>query len=97
MSYQDDELDLLLRHHRMLTPVQQADVNRRVIARAHAYRRQAIKDLFQRLFGWFRRRAAVAQLQALDDRALKDMGIYRGDIEAAVRGTRERPEMRRAA
>ena len=103
MSYKDDELDLLLRNHRILTPAQHADMTRRAIARAHAYRTEAFRDLFRRLFGWIRRRAAVAQLQALDDRALKDIGLYRGDIETAVRGTRERaetrqlPEMRRAA
>jgi uncharacterized protein YjiS (DUF1127 family) len=96
MSDKDRELDMQLRCYRMLTPVQRADVNRRVIARARAYRAAAIKDLFSRLFGWIRRRAAVARLHALDDRMLKDIGLYRGDIETAVRGT-ERPADRRKA
>lgn len=86
MSHKEDELDSLLRDHRTLTPAQREDMVRRVVARARAYRAASIRGLFRRLFGWMRRRAAIAQLQALDDRTLKDMGLFRGEIEAAVRG-----------
>ena len=97
MSHNEKELDLMLRGYRMLTPVQRAELNRRVIERARAYRSAAIKDLFRRLFDWFRRRAAVARLQALDDRTLKDMGLNRGDIEQAVRGREPSANRRKAA
>ena len=96
MGYNDKELDLQLRCYRMLTPMQRADVNRRVIQRAHACRAAMIRNLFGRLFGWIRRRAVMAQLNALDDRMLKDIGINRGDIENAARGV-DLPEHRRAA
>ena len=85
MNYKDKELDLQLRCYRMLTPVQRAEVNRRVIERARAYRAAAFKDLFDRLFGWIRRRAAAARLHALDDRMLKDIGLYRGEIPSIAR------------
>ena len=97
MSDKDRELDMQLRCYRMLTPMQRADVNRRVIERARAYRAEAIKGLFRRLLGWIGRRAAVARLQALDDRTLKDIGLCRGDIETAVSGPDQPAERRKAA
>ena len=39
----------------------------------------------RRLAAEQRRRNAIRQLQRLDDRMLRDMGIHRGDIEFAVR------------
>jgi uncharacterized protein YjiS (DUF1127 family) len=97
MSHDDKELDMLLRGYQKLTAEQRADVNRRLIERARAYRAAAIQALLHRLFGWVRRRAAVAQLQALDDRMLKDIGLNRGDIEHAVRGPEWPSEQRKAA
>jgi uncharacterized protein YjiS (DUF1127 family) len=97
MSDKDRELDMQLRCYRMLTPMQRADVNRRVIERARACRAEAIKNLFRRHLAWFRRRAAAARLRALDDRMLKDIGLNRGDIEQAVRGPEPTPEQRKAA
>ena len=93
----DRELDLLLRGYRMLSPTQRAELNRRVIARARTARAAAIKDVFHRLFGWIARRAAAAQLHALDDRMLKDIGLNRGDIEQAVRGPQQSSGQRKAA
>ena len=36
--------------------------------------------------GYFARRAATTTLRALDDRALRDIGLERSQIEAAVHG-----------
>ena len=96
MGHKDKELDMQLRCYRMLTPMQRAEVKRRVIARAHACRAEAIKGMFRQMLGWIARRAAMAQLHALDDRMLKDIGINRGDIENAARGV-DLPEHRKAA
>jgi uncharacterized protein YjiS (DUF1127 family) len=37
--------------------------------------------------GYFVRRAAIASLHELDDRALRDIGLARSQIEAAVYGS----------
>jgi len=88
-----DELDAQLRDFANLSPEQQDQVRRRVIGRAEAMRAELIRNLFRRLVTWVRRRKAVAQLQAFDDRMLKDMGITRGEIESAVRGCDRRRGM----
>jgi uncharacterized protein YjiS (DUF1127 family) len=90
---EDEEFDFLLRNARNLTPEQRDRLVRRAIVRAKAYRAQAFRDLFDRLVNWIKRRVAVARLQRLDDRMLKDIGITRGEIEAAVRG-HDRPRSR---
>lgn len=96
MNHRDDEFDRLLHAHRTLTPDEHAQFTRHVMARARAYRAEAIKGLFRWFVDWTMRRAAVARLEALDDRMLKDIGVHRSEIERAVqRG--EPPEHRKAA
>jgi len=41
---------------------------------------------WERIARYFVRRAAIARLHELDDRALRDIGIERSQIEAAVCG-----------
>jgi uncharacterized protein YjiS (DUF1127 family) len=45
--------------------------------------------------GYFVRRTAIATLRELDDRALRDIGIARSQIEAAVQGLIALPEQGR--
>ena len=44
---------------------------------------------------YFVRRAAIASLRELDDRALRDMGLARPQIEAAVHGFMTAPNQGR--
>lgn len=44
--------------------------------------------VFSRLRRWRERRRAFADLMALDDRLLRDIGISRGEIRAAIIGRR---------
>ena len=45
--------------------------------------------------GYFVRRAAIASLRELDDRSLRDIGLVRSQIEAAVYGSNTRSDQRR--
>jgi uncharacterized protein YjiS (DUF1127 family) len=81
----DNDLDRLVRNYRRLTPMQYTRLRERAAARAKALRTEFLRNLFARLFTWRRRRAAIAELSALDDESLKDIGLHRSGIEAAVR------------
>lgn len=59
-------------------------LRRKAIEQAKALRGEFLHELWQQLRGWLQRKAAVAQLRALDDAALKDIGLHRSGIEAAV-------------
>jgi uncharacterized protein YjiS (DUF1127 family) len=83
---EDKIVDAMLRNYRDLTPAEQSEFQRRVLARAKVKRAEAIRGVVRAVVLWFRRRAAVARLQRLDDRMLKDIGITRGEIDQAVRG-----------
>jgi uncharacterized protein YjiS (DUF1127 family) len=45
--------------------------------------------------GYFVRRSAITMLRELDDRALRDIGIARSQIEAAVHGIISLPDQAR--
>ncbi len=83
-----DNLEILIRNYEQLTPEQRSLVQQRVIERAKIARSAFLRSLLSRLRSWLRRRAAIAELNALDDTALKDVGLHRSGIEAAVREAR---------
>jgi uncharacterized protein YjiS (DUF1127 family) len=84
MTDTDDELDRLLRAYRTL-PLEQRDrLVQRIIQRAKIERAAAFRALLRRFWSWIELRAAITKLQRLDDRMLKDIGLHRSEIPAAV-------------
>jgi uncharacterized protein YjiS (DUF1127 family) len=53
--------------------------------RTNAFFRLVVSS-WEAITGYFVRRSAIATLHELDDRALRDIGIVRPQIEAAVQG-----------
>lgn len=56
-------------------------------ARAHQKRAEAsgaIRRMLRAAVRQWKRRRLVAALQSLDDRLLRDIGVYRGDIQSLV-------------
>lgn len=52
----------------------------------HRYRRRLLAVWWRWLMRTLRQRRGAAQLRALDERSLHDLGLSRSNIEAAARG-----------
>jgi len=52
-----------------------------------SFKRTAIRRIVDRIRAWNERRAAIRQLHAMSDRMLRDIGIQRHEIHAAVNRT----------
>jgi|SRR3954447_8737422 uncharacterized protein YjiS (DUF1127 family) len=88
MPGNDSKIEFFIHHYRSLTPADPGRLRRLTIERAKALRADYLRDLWLRMVTWYHARTAVTQLRALDDVALKDIGLHRSGIEAAVRGGR---------
>jgi uncharacterized protein YjiS (DUF1127 family) len=80
-------LEFLIANYRRLRPAGHSLLLRLIVERGHALRAEYLRGLWRQFRAWQRRKAAIAQLGALDDSALKDIGIHRSGIEAAVNGS----------
>jgi uncharacterized protein YjiS (DUF1127 family) len=80
----DHDLETLVRNYRRLTPAGHRLLQERVVERAKALRAEFLREMFGGILSWRQRQSAIAQLSALDDAMLKDIGLHRSGIEAAV-------------
>jgi uncharacterized protein YjiS (DUF1127 family) len=68
----------------MSAPV--SNIARPAVGRSSGTVTQLLSTCWNAATGHFVSRAAIATLRELDDRALRDIGLDRSDIEAAVYG-----------
>jgi uncharacterized protein YjiS (DUF1127 family) len=95
-----NDIDLLILDYRSLTPHQKEAFRKLVIRRAEVARGEVVRNAFRSLWSGFRglaagvwsaylarrrMRIAAAELNSLDDRTLRDLGISRSEIGAIVR------------
>jgi|SRR5215471_7155620 len=88
-----------------MTTEQRLHLRRLIITQARLARAHALHKLWRGLVEvperalvagwravalWRKRRRAVQELRALDDRSLRDIGLGRSEIESAVRGCKRR-------
>ena len=90
----DHDLQFLILNYRRLTPAGYGLLEHLAGERAKALRAEFLRELWRRVLSWRQHRVALAQLRALDDAALKDIGLHRSGIEAAVLSARPRTERR---
>jgi uncharacterized protein YjiS (DUF1127 family) len=78
------DLEALVQNYQRLTPAEHTLLQEQVVQRAKSLRAEYLRGVWRKILSWRRHRTAIAQLNALDDAALKDIGLHRSGIEAAV-------------
>jgi uncharacterized protein YjiS (DUF1127 family) len=73
-----------------------ATVARPVVTKGPGRISRLLRAYCKGIAGYFVRRAAVASLRELDDRSLRDIGLVRSQIEAAVYGSNTRSDQPRS-
>jgi len=93
----EHDLEYLILNYRRLTSAGYGLLQRLALERAKTLRGEFLRGVWRRVLSWHHDRVALAQLRALDDAALKDIGLHRSGIEAAVLSRRPRttPAQRR--
>ena len=86
------QLESKVVNYRRRAPAEHCIVPRLESERGKALRTEFLREFWRQLVAWSRRRAAVAQLRALDDAALKDIGLHRSGIEAAILNAQPKTE-----
>src|SRR5262249_55610541 len=95
MPANDSKIEFFIPPFRHLKPADRRRLQQLTVERAKALRADFLRNLWLQFVTWYHARAAEAQLRALDDTALKDIGLHRSGIEAAVRsGGRVKTEQR---
>ena len=77
-------LKLLISESRRSAVDGPSQLQRITVARVKAMRMEFLGELWRQLRCWHQKRVASAQLHALDDAALRDIGLHRSGIEAAL-------------
>ena len=72
-----------------------ATIVRPEVTKSHGVFAQLVSACWEGIERYFVRRAAIARLHELDDRALRDIGLARSQIEAAVHGFMTAPDRMR--
>ena len=80
----EHDLEFLILNYRRLTPAGYSLLRRLAVERAKDLCAEFLRGLWRLVLSWRQRRVALAQLRALDDAALKYIGLHRSGIEAAV-------------
>lgn len=80
----EHNLEYLILNSRRLTPAGHSLLQCLAVKRAKALRAEFLHELWRRVRSWRQHRVALTQLRAMDDAALKDIGLHRSGIEAAV-------------